>query len=151
MATIYATRADLQQLGLNASALQQIDTATQDVALSAASSLADSYLNARFALPLRSYGRDLTRAVVHIASYDLMVIRGYNPESGSDVVIKERAEAARAWLEKIAEGEIVPAVVDSSDLDAATGGGAAIVSTAEPRGWTDVVVYGDRDEDFWIH
>lgn len=154
MATVYATRTDLSQLGLNASTLTQVDTATQDAALTAASALADSYLNAVFTLPLLSYGKDITRAVAQIAAFDLLVTRGYNPDAGSDKVVKDRYDAAIAWLESIAEGEAIPTVVDSTSGGAGVSGvgaAGAIISTAPERNWTGRVAGGDSDDDFWGH
>jgi phage gp36-like protein len=51
----YATRDDLFRLGLPEGALRGVSPSTIEEALEAASRLADSYLRARYALPLSSW------------------------------------------------------------------------------------------------
>ncbi len=110
----YAAPTDLANLGLSAAALAPITEAQQLAALQAASDYADGALRDRFELPLVAWSQDLTRAVVHLAAYDLLVTRGYNPEAGGDPAIEARAEAARQWLRDVARGIFTPGVTDSS-------------------------------------
>jgi phage gp36-like protein len=127
----YASLTDLTQLGLPTAALTEIDDATRTASLEAASSLADGYLAVVYALPLSSYGSDLTRAVVSIAVYDLMVRRGYSAD-GADEEIRRRYEDAIRWLEKVAAGLISPDIIDDTP-DQAEGG--SFVVTMAKRGW----------------
>jgi phage gp36-like protein len=127
----YASLTDLTQLGLPTAALTEIDDATRTASLEAASSLADGYLAAVYTLPLTSHGSDLTRAVVSIAVYDLMVRRGYSAD-GADEEIRRRYEDAIRWLEKVAAGLISPDIVDDTP-DHAEGG--SFVVTMAKRGW----------------
>ncbi len=129
----YATAAQLKSLGVASAALTSVSAPDQIAALQAASDLADSYLRSRFTLPLATWGDDLRRAVVAIATYDLMSHRGYNPEAAGDTTIRDRYQDAIRWLEKIAANLLTPSVTDSSSPQAANGG--VHVRSREPRGW----------------
>lgn len=100
----YATTTDLARFGLPAAILASIATATQEAALEAASDVADSYLRARYTLPLTSYGDDLKRAVCNIAAWDLLSTRGYDPKAGNDEAVEARSDKAMAWLKDISAG-----------------------------------------------
>lgn len=149
--TQYADRADLEAIGLIASALAAISPSVQDAALLAASSVADSYLQSRYQLPLVTWGKDLARVVAVIAAYDLLSARGYNPMAGADVNWRQRYLDALAWLDQVSKGEQSPSYL--SDSSGATSGGpiksTAIdgsivtttqggfsVTTSDVRGWT---------------
>ena len=64
----YAERTHLAQWGLPSTALSAIPTGTQDAALASASAKADSYLRARYALPLSAWGNELRQAVCELAA-----------------------------------------------------------------------------------
>jgi phage gp36-like protein len=110
----YATPADLQDEGLPPAALEGVGRGLTLKAILAASALADSYLRKRYTLPLVSFSEELTRAVVHIASCDLLVRRGFNPASGADELLIDRKAAAIEWLEDVAKGNVEPGVEDST-------------------------------------
>lgn len=126
-------------MGLPADVLNSITSQGLDEALSAASQLADGYLRQQYDLPLKTWGADLTRAICHIASYDVLTARGYNPEAGGDVTIRIRYEDAIRWLERVSDGKISPSIVDSSvgatDVGDTTAGGPELV-TSSSRGWS---------------
>lgn len=129
----YATSADLTNLGLPAAALARFDSATQTAALTAASSLIDSYLASRYTLPLVSWGDDLRRAACIITAYDLLSGLGFSPMAAADENLRRRYEDVLAWLRGIAAGSVTPvSVVDSTP--GVTESGAAIYSYAK-RGW----------------
>lgn len=128
----YATRADLPRHGLPAALLATIAAADQDAALAKASRDADGYLGKRFTLPLTAWGEDLGARVCAIAAYDLLSVRGMNPD-GSDKHIADRNAEAVAWLAGVAAGRIEPAgIVDSTP---AVHEGGAVVCTRARRGW----------------
>jgi phage gp36-like protein len=101
MSTQYATRTDLERLGLNPLAFASIDNTTVDAMLLAASAKADSYLRGRYDLPLQSWGDDLRMLVSWIAAYMLLGSRGYNPSAGADETIRLRYEDAIRELEGV--------------------------------------------------
>lgn len=135
----YADRTDLVRLGLRAEALTGYPTASQDAALEAASDVADSYLRARYDLPLTSWGDDLRRAVAAIAALDIMTTRGFNPSAGSDDILMRRQEQAIGWLKDVAAnratvsgGNTTPT---TSTRARAAGPSAATVASRDRRGW----------------
>lgn len=127
----YATTAELAQLGINAASLAGISTGDQDKALSAASAEADSYLAARFSVPLTTWGDDLRAAVCKIAAWTLLSRRGLNPDDPAAAVYRSNAEDARAWLDRVARGIVTPNMA----VTAPTAATAARVSTGTLRGW----------------
>jgi phage gp36-like protein len=134
MSTAYATRTDLTSLGLPSAALTNVSTTAQDAALLSASARADSYLKARFTLPLTAWGQDLTEAVCHIAAWTILSARGFNPDQGADTAIRTRYEDAIRWLERIADDRATPTVTDSS-TSVGGGGTAPRVYSSTARGW----------------
>jgi phage gp36-like protein len=133
----YATRTDLVNLGIAAQALEGVATGSQDAALLAASELADSYLGSRFTLPLTAWGSDLKRHVCSIAAWDLLGgTRGFNPEAGTNEVVRTRYEDAIRWLEQVAANKVTPAgAVDSSSPTSSRGPASAFVRSSPKRGW----------------
>ncbi len=129
---IYATTTDLVNYGLPASVLAATTNAQQVAILNGRSRWIDSFLRAQFELPLVTWDTDITQAVCAAASYDLMVIRGYNPEAGADINIRLRFEDARKWAEDCAAGKLTPSVTDSSP-DAAQGTANQGITSAGPR------------------
>ncbi len=127
----YATTTDLTRLGVAADALASVPVVNQESSLESASRLADSYLARRYRLPLVSWGDDLKRAVVLIAAYDLIAVRGFAPE-GADEHLRLRYEDAIRWLERVARGEIDARVEEAAGVESP--GVPAIVSQP-PRGW----------------
>jgi phage gp36-like protein len=122
MAASYATTADLVKYGLLAEAFTGVTVVEQD-ALDAASALAESHVKKRYTAPLTAWGLDLRRAVCHIASYDLLCQRGFNPQRGADQVILKRHDDAMNWLRDVARGivELADAASDSTpELDEAS-------------------------------
>lgn len=132
MSITYASPDDLQRLCLNLSFLSGVTQSERESALEAASDLIDSYLASQFTLPLKKWGQDIVRCNCCIARYDLAVRRGYNPEAGADVNIRTMYEDCIRWLERIADGDATPSVIDSSS----GGAGTAFVITSSQRGFS---------------
>lgn len=128
----YANLDDLDALGMPAAALATRTPSQRAAALAAASEKADGKLAVAFDLPLVSWGLDLTEAVCKIAAYDLLSVRGFNPD-GADQNIRDRYDDAWKWLREVADARAIPVgLVDSTtDVD---DGGIAVVSYAS-RGW----------------
>ncbi len=102
----YATLTDLARFGLPSTALTGVSSAAQTDALEAASDVADSYLRARLAVPLTSWGTDLTLQVCVLAAEIILSTRGLDPSRANGDVILTRADRARAWLKLVAEGKV---------------------------------------------
>jgi phage gp36-like protein len=112
--TPYAVVADLVLYGAPAGAFLNTSAPQQQAAIDAANQMADSYLGQKFTLPITSWGKDLTKQVVAIATYDAIVVRGSNPEAPGNANLQARWEAAIQWFRDIAGGRVTPVVVDSS-------------------------------------
>jgi phage gp36-like protein len=156
MSTQYATAADLASLGLSAQALSVITLDEQNEALLGASNDADGYLGSKFILPLISWGTDLKRAVCQLAAYDLLSQRGYNPEAGGNVTIRDRAKDARDWLKQVAANKIRPVVVDSSTNPSGTPAGEAgttgfAYSVGAPANQPGGYGQGQDSGNFWAN
>jgi phage gp36-like protein len=130
----YGTQTDLAQLGtVPADVLATISSDDQNAELEAQSRVADSYLAARFILPLSAYGKDLVNAVCSMAAYVLMARRGYAPD-GHDSVFRQRFDDAIAWLRDVSRGLVSPVgIVDSSAVLGSSVGARVIAPAA--RGW----------------
>lgn len=115
--TIYATAAELDALGASAEILAALPTSEKEEALAVASALCDGYLAQRYILPIRAFCPDLKRAVLAIASYDLISARGYDPASTDNGNIRQRYLDAIEWLKAVADGELTPDITDSSGDD----------------------------------
>lgn len=113
MAT-YAKLADLAALGVNARVLESFTKPEQDRAIAEASDTIDSYLRARFTLPLLSFGTDIVGCCAVLAAYSLLSARGYNPDTPGDGNFRERYLDRIRWLEMISKGQAVPNVTDSA-------------------------------------
>lgn len=133
----YATRTDLTRFGLPTAALSGVADATQDAALEAASDVADSYMRSRYALPLTGYGDDLKRAVCHIAAWDLLTTRGYDPNRGGDEAVKLRHDSAMKWLSDVSAGRASVSGGNTTPGPSRPSrvASAASVSSSSKRGW----------------
>lgn len=130
MTVPYAVLDDLSIYGLNASVLSLLTPIQQQAALDAASDLIDGYLNSKFKLPLVTFGKSLTQKVCEIASWNLLSIRGFDPEDPADAEVKKRYDVALQWLQDIKNGEITPNVVDSGTGQ--LGGPGILQSNTQP-------------------
>lgn len=129
---LYATIDDVKSYGINAAALTNVADAEITAAITRASADADACLNSAYTLPLVSWDTSLTGAVADIATYYTLKGRGFQGED-SDDTIRDDYLAAKAWLGKIASGQIKPAgIIDTTpDLEEAS----VIVVSGPKRGW----------------
>jgi phage gp36-like protein len=113
MTQAYCTVDEVKRYGVNGSALTGIPTQTIEDTILAISSEADSAFRSRYNLPLISWGVDVRSNVARIVAYELLVVRGFNPELGADTNIASRAEASRAWFRAVARQEMQADVTQS--------------------------------------
>lgn len=133
--TRYATTTELTRLGLASSALTNVPTATQEEALDAQAAIMDSYLGQRFTLPLVSWREDITRCNAVLASWDLMVTRGFEPNAGNDESLRLRYEDCQRQMRDWGAGRATPpGVVDSTPSDDSEQDGTFVVTNAR-RNW----------------
>lgn len=127
----YATTDDLTRLGLGGAALASLDSTTRTAALVARSAFADGFLAKRYTLPLSAWGEDLREAIVHLASWDLLSRRGFDPTAANDAAVQINMERAEAWLTKVARGVIEPqGITDSTPSVTET---RSVVVVSRPR------------------
>lgn len=138
----YATISDLDKYGIQTAALEDLASPTKQAALDSTAEIMDSYFRARYpdletAVPgwtsFDSWGEDVVRVNAILATYDLMVVRGYNPAAGADIALRDRYLDAIRWLERVARQEaqanLKPKQHDAADYDSPG------VATYEMRGW----------------
>jgi len=110
VATQYIVPSDIATWGVNGAALTGIPFAEQTLVCQSVSAEADASFRARYNLPLTGWGDDVRACLARIAAYELLVIRGFNPELGAYSNLAMRAEASRTWLRAIARQEQHPDV-----------------------------------------
>jgi len=128
----YVTAAEYKVLGLPADALEEVTDAELDTHLQAVSGMIDSYLESRYTLPLTNTPDALKRCCSCLASWHILLWRGYNPET-FDTGYKEAHDACIAWLEGVRDGR--NSVPGAEDQTPTVDEGAPIVSSADLRGW----------------
>jgi len=130
----YAAAADFDRFGIRPEALPQtISAQDKDAAISAASGRADSYLGARFRLPISAWGDDLRQAVCAIAAFELIASQvGFNPEAGHNMVLVTRKEDAIRWFEQVSRGHVTPAGIVETPPPTSS---VSRVKSNRKRGW----------------
>lgn len=141
MATAYATKEDLEEIGLPKQALAGLSTKTIDRHLQAASGRVDSYMRSQEKLPLATpYPMEIVEATVILASYSLLIRRGYNPDNPSDANFRERYldmvgnGDSPGWLDKLASGHVNLSAAADATIERE---GRPRFSTSKPRGWDE--------------
>lgn len=144
----YAAQSDLTNYALPAQAQGQITPQQMSTALQDASDELDTYFRGRYgdgpSPLLLTWDTQVTKAVCCIAAYNLMVVRGYDPDSGADPTFKNRRDEAIAWCRDVQRqqahplvtvsgtplaGSVQPNLISSSVINLATG------CRAPNRGW----------------
>lgn len=110
----YAEIAHLEALAMLRSSLASVSTEDKNLALESASDEANSYLRARYTLPLTRWDTALRQHVVNITVYRLMSRKGFDPGVGSQEIIRLNYEDALRWLRGVQATTISPDVEDSA-------------------------------------
>lgn len=133
--TRYATTTDLARVGIGAAALSGVSTAAQEAALDAASALADGYLCSRFTLPLSAWGADLTGAVARMAAWEVLRVRGYDPQAGGDEAVRLGYTDSMRWLEGVQAGRVSPQGVTDATPSVDESSQQTVMVTSRRRNW----------------
>jgi phage gp36-like protein len=122
MPTQYATIENLGRLALTARALDGIGDDVLNAALEAASSVADSYLSARYGddLPLSDWPLALRINVCKLAAWDIMCAVGFDPGDATHVAIERNATMATKWFEQVASGRVSLSISETTPRHAST-------------------------------
>lgn len=146
----YANVFDLRLMGLPRAFFSgdlAPDEAQQQTILDAASAYIDTLIqsNPNIALPLSPpYDPSLVKATVVIAVWDMLSVRGYDPENPTDRSIRVRYEDTVKWLDKIANGR---AMLQRPVPPPNPQGPQPMMASNSPRGlrnWRGSVGFGGR-------
>ena len=132
----YASAAQFYDLGIASSALEDVNQGVIDLHLQMASGFADSFLTNRYTIPISPIPSALVRCVIDIAVYELLIRRGYNPET-YDTQFRARYDDARTWLQAVYAREADLPGVSETPSGASGTGRAPRVITKSQRGWVD--------------
>ena len=143
--TQYAQISDLTTYGLPAVAIgPNLSPTTLNGILTAVSTKMDSYFRGRYALPFVTFDVDVVECCAKIAAFEVLRIRGYDPENAGDKAVKDGHDEAIKWLDKVQRQQAHPNVTpqpsqsptyqqpfvqSQSVVNVATG------QTAPNRGW----------------
>jgi phage gp36-like protein len=131
----YATLADLYVYGLPLNAMGTVSVAAQQAILDARNDFADDKLRARYRLPLVApFPASLKQNVCMLAAWDVLMARGYNPASGSDVNIANRGEMALKWFDDVERQRCHPNVIEAGS-PAGPGYEAPLTISKVLQGW----------------
>lgn len=123
----FANLEQLYKFGIPSSALGSINDSSKAESLAATTELASGILAIRFDPPIVSQSVDLAQAVCKIAAYDLLSVRGFNPD-GDDSNYRRRYEDAMAWLKAVADGKITPVDIIDDTPEEDDGYGAEVTA-----------------------
>lgn len=133
MSTAYATTSELAAMGgLPSAVLARFTDDEQVSAIEQASGIANGYLRSQYDPPFVVVPDDLKLHVCRISAYFLMRRIGFDPEKGSDVVIREDYRDAIAWLKDVAKG--VVSLFDEVDASPEIDEGEPVVVSLPLRG-----------------
>lgn len=133
--TAYAVLTDVYALGLTAAAMGQITVPQQQAILDSENAATDSFLRGRYQLPLLDWDQDLRLAVAQRTAWRILCLRGFNPESGADISVRQGYDDATAWLAGIQRGAVHPNVTPSASPDPGTAYAQPQAFSNTPRGW----------------
>ena len=109
----YATLADMQNFGVVSTAFGQLNTVQIQAQLDSASAYANAKMAARYSMPLLAWDVSITQAVVQIAAYQIMVLRGFDPSNPGDASARDLWMAAREFFDAVERQHAHPLVTES--------------------------------------
>ncbi len=111
----YATLADMANYGLVSTSLGQLSNPQIQAQLDAASAYANSKMAARYSLPLLApIDVAIVQAVVQIAAYQCLCLRGFDPNNPGDSAARDLWLAARKYFDDVERQSAHPLVVESA-------------------------------------
>lgn len=131
----YATQTELVRYGISADALVGVSATDQNACLESASRKVDSYLRARYGVPLVTADDAVKEATCAIAAYLLLRVRGYDPQAPANAAIRQGYDDALQWLADVRDKKAHLNEADDATPDEIEGGGLLV--GAESRGWDD--------------
>lgn len=103
---MYASLEQLNTFGINPEAYpDSFDDTLKTSVLEMVSAEIDTYIAVAYALPLVApYDLAIVKACCTIASYYLLVRRGFNPNNSNDQLLYENYKLTIDWLQNLARG-----------------------------------------------
>jgi phage gp36-like protein len=148
----YATSTDFSKHGLPPQALEGF-TGDIDDLLKKASAKFNTYARGRYKVPLTApYPDEVIEAVCVLAAYQVMTVRGYDPNNDADRAIEDRYRdltgrpGQKGWLQDLAQGR-VNLDIAADTTPTTSEGGPIVIPTSAAR-----IAEGDRwrfDQRFW--
>lgn len=149
----YATSTDFGKHGLPPQALVGF-TGDIDQLLVKASAKFNSYARGRYTVPFATpYPDEVVEAVCWLAAYNLMTVRGYDPNNEADRAIEDRYRdltgrpGQKGWLQDLASGRINLAI-DADTTPSTSEGGPIVIATSSGR-CNLHSTFGHGNEDCW--
>lgn len=90
------------------------------------------YVRARGQGDLIAYDTSCKSKICHVAAYELLSVRGFNPNAGADRNYIDRNNAALMWFQDIGRSKTTPGLV--FDVDKSIGSMPQVTSR-KPLGW----------------
>jgi phage gp36-like protein len=149
----YATAADFAKHGLPPQALDGF-AGDLDQLLVKASAKFNTYARGRYTVPFSvPYPDEVVEAVCVLAAYSVMTVRGYDPNSESDISVENRYRDLigrpnqKGWLQDLSSGRVCLAI-DADPTPTKSEGGPIVINRTTSSG----VAVCDRwafDQRFW--
>ena len=137
----YATPADLEVSGIPLASLSSIDKTVQQRMLDRVSSEIDLSLRDQITLPIvGAVDPILTDICCRIGAWRLLALRGFDPDSDGDKVVRQLERDAQVLLKEIANGQKKIAVTHTAPESLQPD-----VASNTPRGYGDITGDGSTD------
>jgi phage gp36-like protein len=133
----YASLSDMANFGFPPSAFGQLSTVQIQAQLDSASAYANSKMAARYGMPLLPpFDVSIVQAVVQIAAYQCLVLRGFDPQNPGDSAARDLWIAAREFFDAVERQHAHPLVNESAQTNQAQPSYAAPMVSSRPlEGW----------------
>lgn len=149
----YATSTDFGKHGLPPQALDGF-TGDLDSLLAKASAKFNTYARGRYATPfVVPYPDEVVEAVCWLAAYQLMTVRGYDPNNEADRAIEDRYRdltgrpGQKGWLQDLSSGR-VNLDIATDPTPTASEGGPIVIQGGGAR-CARHGVFGHSSDDCW--
>jgi hypothetical protein len=113
MGQLYASLTDFGNFGVVSTAFGQLTQPQIQAQLQSASDYASSKMGARYVLPLTAWDTSITQAVVQIAAYQCMCLRGFDPQNPGDTAARDLWMAAREFFDAVERQHAHPQITES--------------------------------------
>jgi hypothetical protein len=125
-----ASLTDLTTYGMPATSMGPVTPAVQSACLQGASDEAYAKMGQRYAPPWLSWDVKTIMVVCAIAAFEIVNVRGYQPNSEADKYFKTRADAARKWLDEVERSTAHPLITPAANAPSAQYNQPSVISSS---------------------